>query len=125
MTENDQLPLVAKSVPKNRTYNILYTITVIFTLIVIVLLSATAVFLYFYFKPSCENCIPTTSLNGAVSADHPLCSEIGTDILKQGGNAVDASVAVALCLGVMNPMSSGLGKNFKNFFLIFKKVEVQ
>lgn len=39
--------------------------------------------------------------NGAVAADHPLCSQIGTAIMRDsGGNAVDAAVAVALCLGV-------------------------
>jgi gamma-glutamyltranspeptidase len=48
--------------------------------------------------------------NGVVAADHPVCSEIGLKILKEdGGNAVDAAVAVTLCLGVANPASSGLG----------------
>ena len=46
----------------------------------------------------------------AVASDHPVCSQLGSDIiLKQGGHAVDAAVAVALCLGVANPASSGLG----------------
>ena len=48
--------------------------------------------------------------NGAVAADHPLCSQIGTSIMRDnGGNAIDAAVAVALCLGVANPASSGIG----------------
>lgn len=47
--------------------------------------------------------------NAAVATDHGECSEIGMNVLRQGGNAVDASVAVALCLGVVNPGSSGLG----------------
>lgn len=47
--------------------------------------------------------------HGAVAADHPLCSQMGLDILRRNGNAVDAAVAVALCLGVANPASSGLG----------------
>jgi gamma-glutamyltranspeptidase len=48
--------------------------------------------------------------HGAVAADHPLCSEIGTAIMRdKGGNAIDAAVATALCLGVANPASSGIG----------------
>lgn len=48
-------------------------------------------------------------VNGAVAADHEVCSKVGTSILIKGGNAVDAAVATTLCLGVANPASSGLG----------------
>jgi gamma-glutamyltranspeptidase len=47
--------------------------------------------------------------NGAVAADHIVCSQVGNSILQQDGNAVDAAVATVLCLGVANPASSGLG----------------
>ncbi|CAA0806403.1 Gamma-glutamyltranspeptidase 1 [Striga hermonthica] len=47
--------------------------------------------------------------NGVVAADEVLCSDIGVDVLKKGGHAVDAAVAAALCLGVVSPASSGLG----------------
>jgi gamma-glutamyltranspeptidase len=46
---------------------------------------------------------------GVVAADDRRCSEIGVQILKIGGHAVDAAVAVALCTGVVHPISSGLG----------------
>ncbi|PRQ46745.1 putative aminoacyltransferase, Omega peptidase [Rosa chinensis] len=49
------------------------------------------------------------SEHGVVAADDARCSKIGASILRQGGHAVDASVATALCLGVVNPMSSGIG----------------
>jgi gamma-glutamyltranspeptidase len=48
--------------------------------------------------------------NGAVASDHPMCSQVGMSIMRDGGgNAIDAAVAVALCLGVANPASSGIG----------------
>lgn len=46
---------------------------------------------------------------GAVAADSSRCSQIGAGVLDDGGNAVDSAVATALCLGVVNPISSGLG----------------
>ncbi|GBG90657.1 hypothetical protein CBR_g51005 [Chara braunii] len=46
---------------------------------------------------------------GAVAADEPRCSNVGRDILSEGGSAVDAAIATALCLGVVHPMSSGIG----------------
>lgn len=47
--------------------------------------------------------------HGVVAADDERCSDIGIDILREGGHAVDAAVATSLCLGVVSPASSGLG----------------
>lgn len=49
------------------------------------------------------------SKQAVVAADDGRCSEIGLLILEKGGHAVDAAVATALCLGVVSPMSSGIG----------------
>uniref|UniRef100_A0A914I9X1 Gamma-glutamyl transpeptidase n=1 Tax=Globodera rostochiensis TaxID=31243 RepID=A0A914I9X1_GLORO len=44
----------------------------------------------------------------AITCDHGICSEIGRDIMLQGGNAIDSAIASLFCLGVTNPQSSGL-----------------
>jgi gamma-glutamyltranspeptidase len=47
--------------------------------------------------------------NGAVGTNQPLATQAGLDTLRAGGNAIDASVAIALTLGVVEPGMSGLG----------------
>ena len=43
---------------------------------------------------------------GAVASERPLTSEVGIDVLRQGGNAVDAAVAMGFCAAVIEPQSS-------------------
>src|SRR5438105_7873156 len=47
--------------------------------------------------------------HGMVCAAQPLAVQTGLDILKQGGSAVDAAIAVNACLGLMEPTANGLG----------------
>ena len=47
--------------------------------------------------------------NGIVATSHPLATQIGLDILKQGGNAIDAAIAANIALGLMEPTGNGIG----------------
>ncbi|MFO7791388.1 MAG: gamma-glutamyltransferase family protein [Candidatus Saliniplasma sp.] len=47
--------------------------------------------------------------NGMVGTSQPLAAQAGLETLKEGGNAVDAAIATASCLTVLEPTSNGLG----------------
>jgi gamma-glutamyltranspeptidase len=47
--------------------------------------------------------------HGAVASNHPVATQAGLDVLRAGGTAVDATIAVSLMLGVVEPHMSGLG----------------
>ena len=49
-----------------------------------------------------------TGVNGVVSTGKYEATKIGVDIIKQGGNAIDAAVAAGFALGICEPQSSGI-----------------
>src|SRR6516165_11224740 len=51
----------------------------------------------------------TMATHGMVATSHPLPAQVGLDILKKGGNAVDAAIATSAAMGLMEPMSCGIG----------------
>lgn len=51
----------------------------------------------------------TEGTAGAVSSNNSYATKAGLEIMKQGGNAIDAAVAVSLALGVVEPYHSGIG----------------
>ncbi len=56
---------------------------------------------------------------GMVATSQPLAAQAGLDILKKGGNAADAAVAVAAALTVLEPTSNGIGSD--NFAIVCMK----
>lgn len=51
----------------------------------------------------------TYGKNGMVVSDNVVASQVGTDILKKGGNAIDASIATAFALAVTHPQAGNIG----------------
>ena len=47
--------------------------------------------------------------HGMVATSHPLATQIGVDVLKKGGTAIDAAIAANIALGLMEPTGSGIG----------------
>ncbi|TDU39439.1 gamma-glutamyltranspeptidase/glutathione hydrolase [Gelidibacter sediminis] len=51
----------------------------------------------------------TYAQNGMVVSDNTVASQVGTDILRKGGNAIDASIATAFALAVTHPQAGNIG----------------
>ncbi len=52
---------------------------------------------------------PVAGAHGAVASSSTLASQVGIDIMKQGGNAIDAAVAVGFALAVTHPTAGNIG----------------
>ncbi|HSW70412.1 MAG TPA: gamma-glutamyltransferase, partial [Gammaproteobacteria bacterium] len=104
----------------NRFYNPYY-FSLLVSLILFCLFSSAAFAVY----PE-----PLSAKNGMVVTEQQLASEVGLKILQQGGNAIDAVVAVAYALAVVNPCCGNIGgggfmlfhqASGKNIFINFRE----
>ena len=73
---------------------------------------------------------PVRAQHGMVVAQEPLAADVGLQVLKNGGNAVDAAVAVGFALAVTHPLAGNIGgggfmlirlANGKTTFLDFRE----
>jgi gamma-glutamyltranspeptidase / glutathione hydrolase len=58
---------------------------------------------------------------GMVVTAHPIATDIGKQILKEGGNAVDAAIAIQFALNIVEPMMTGIGGS--GFMMVYNKEE--
>lgn len=71
------------------------------------------------YQPFSSHRIPLSGRNGVVATSNSLAAEAGLEILRKGGNAVDAAIATAACLTVVEPTANGIGSD--NFALVWMK----
>ncbi len=65
------------------------------------------------------------SRHGIVATSQPLAAQAGVSMLLQGGNAIDAAIATAAALNVVEPMSTGLGGDAFALVYISKSNELK
>lgn len=73
-----------------------------------------------YSYPSRRNVV--YAKKGMVATGQPMAAQAGLEILKLGGNAIDAAIATAACLTVVEPTSNGIGGD--SFALVWFKDEL-
>ena len=62
--------------------------------------------------------------NGMIATSHPLASQIGVEILKTGGNAIDAAIAANAAIGSMEPTGNGIGGDLFAIIWIEKEIKL-
>jgi len=112
-SDQDTPPKFRKSQWRDFSHRKRNVIVGLLTLILLVLLS-TAFMAWLFIdleSPSkgANRQILVHATHGAVATELDICSNIGVNILREGGNAVDAAIASSICIGSINMFSAGIG----------------
>ncbi len=100
--------ILPTTTPRSIHLRLPLTLTIAFTLCAPLAIAQSAATLPVY-DTSYSIFSPVTARHGMVASEQALASQVGLDILKRGGNAVDASVAVGFALAVVLPNAGNIG----------------
>lgn len=76
----------------------------------ILIISFSIKLLYCLAEKSYKNKAPNSFYkHHAANTENIICSQLGVKIMDEGGNAIDAAIASTICIGILNPFSSGIG----------------
>ena len=76
---------------------------------VIVTVATLKVVPHAFWQKEVDDDTPVTGVNGMASSGNTYANQVAVNVMKKGGNAVDAAIAAALVIGVRNPFASGIG----------------